>query len=53
MTDERLAVGIRDAFESTHVPSLGLEDRVVSATGSLYLPFLTKSEPGPRTALSA
>jgi photosystem II stability/assembly factor-like uncharacterized protein len=31
MTDERLAVGIRDAFESTYVPSLGLEERVVSA----------------------
>ena len=31
MTDERLAVGIRDAFERTHVPSLGLEERVVSA----------------------
>ena len=31
MTDERLAVGIRDAFDSRHVPSPGLEERVVSA----------------------
>ncbi len=31
MSDERLAAEIRAAFDSTHVPSPGLEDRVVSA----------------------
>jgi photosystem II stability/assembly factor-like uncharacterized protein len=31
MSEERLAVAIRDAFDSTHVPSPGLEHRVVSA----------------------
>ena len=31
MSEERLAVAIRDAFDSTHVASEGLEHRVVSA----------------------
>jgi photosystem II stability/assembly factor-like uncharacterized protein len=31
MSEERLAVAIRDAFDSTHVPSPGLEHRVVAA----------------------
>lgn len=31
MSDEHLAVSIRDAFDITHVPSPGLEPRVISA----------------------
>ncbi len=53
MSDERLAVAIRDAFDSTHVPSPGLEDRVVFAIPWDRAPERTRPLPRLAGALAA
>jgi virginiamycin B lyase len=45
VTDERLAAAIRDAFENRHVPSPGLEDRVVSTFPWALQPDRSSYEP--------
>jgi len=53
MTDERLAVEIRDAFDSRHVPSPGLENKVVSAIPWDGPPHRTASVPRLAGAFAA
>jgi photosystem II stability/assembly factor-like uncharacterized protein len=53
MTDERLAVEIRDAFDSRHMPSPGLENRVVSAIPWDRPPHRTASVPRLAGAFAA
>ena len=52
MSEERLAVAIRDAFDSTHVASEGLEHRVVSAI-PWEQPRLRRTTPRLAGALAA
>jgi len=52
MSEERLAVAIREAFDSAHVPSEGLEHRVVSAI-PWEQPRLRRSTPRLAGAVAA